>query len=145
MSGPTVVLDTGIFVGAKNPHEAEDADCARLLDLPHDRRFRPVLSAITVAEVCTGDRLEHDERGRQVFLDYVRTADVFVLQRVDLGVADAAARVREEFGLHLPDALVVGTGIVSDAEFVLTYDSALEKSSGTLPNLSARALLARSR
>lgn len=141
MSGPTVVVDTCILVGAKNPREAEHADCARLLELAHQHRFRPVLSAITVAEVCTGYRLEGDERGKQVFLDYVRSADVFELRPVDLEVADAASRVRAERGLRLPDAIVVATGVLASAEFVATHDSALEKSARTLATISARALV----
>ncbi len=145
MSGPVVVLDTGILVGAKDPHATEHVECARSLDLAHEHRFVPLLSAITVAGVCVGYRLEDDERGRQVFLDYVRSADVFGLRPVDLEVAEAAGQVRAQFGLRLPDAILVATGLLGSADFVATHDFAFGRSNGALAPISAGALIAKLR
>lgn len=143
MSGPTVVLDTCIFVGAKNPDEAEHESCSQLLELAHAGRFRPLVSAISVAEVCTGYRIEKDDRGRQVFLDYVRSAGVFELRPVEIAVADAASRVRSDTGLRLPDAIVVATGVLEPADFVATHDGAFDKATESLHPITARELVGR--
>lgn len=143
MSGPIVVFDTCILVGAKNPDEAEHDSCSQLLELAHAGRVRPLLSAISVAEVCTGYRMEDDDRGRHVFLDYVRSADVFDLHPVDLRVADEAARVRSEYGLRLPDAIIVATGVLESADFVATHDEVFDRARDSIPPISARELVRR--
>jgi predicted nucleic acid-binding protein len=141
MSGPIVVVDTSIVVGAKNPSELEHADCTRLLELAHERRFRPLLSAVSVSEVCVGYYADDDTVGRQVFLDYVRTAGVFELLPVDLAIADEAARIRARSGLRLPDAIIIATGVLGKAESVVTHDLAFDKSRDLLPSMSAQALV----
>ncbi|HTT36024.1 MAG TPA: PIN domain-containing protein [Thermoplasmata archaeon] len=143
MSGPIVVVDTSIVVGAKNPNEPEHADCTRVLELAHTNRFRPLLSAVSVSEVCVGYHAEQDQNGRQVFLDYVRSANVFELVPVDLHVAEEAARIRAVSGLRLPDAIIVATGVLGKAEFVVTHDLAFVKSSNLLPVTSAKELVTR--
>jgi predicted nucleic acid-binding protein len=143
MSGPIVVVDTTILVGAKNPSEPEYADCSRLLELAHAHRFRPLLSANTVSEVSVGYSGAEDTNGRQAFLDYVRSARVFELVPVDLQVAHEAARIRADSGLRLPDAVIVATGILGKSECVVTHDLAFGKSRRMLPTSSAKELVAR--
>jgi predicted nucleic acid-binding protein len=143
MSGPTDVVDTSIVVGAKNPSEPEHADCSRLLELAHLHRFRPLLSAVSVSEVCVGYYAEEDTSGRQVFLDYVRSASVFELVPVDLHVADEATRIRAASGLRLPDAIIVATGVLGKGECVVTHDLAFGKSRSLLPTCSAKELVTR--
>ncbi|HTT26273.1 MAG TPA: PIN domain-containing protein [Thermoplasmata archaeon] len=143
MNGPIVVVDTSIVVGAKNPSEREHADCTRVLELAHTHRFRPLLSAVSVSEVCVEYRAEEDENGRRIFLDYVRSANVFELVPVDLQVADEAARIRAGSGLRLPDAIIVATGVLGKAEFMVTHDLAFGKSNKLLPASSAKELVTR--
>ena len=141
MSGPTAVVDTSIFVGAKNPEEPEHQDCERVLELAHQGRFHALVSAVTVAEVCAGYYLEKDDPGRAVFLDYLSSAGVFEIVPLDTLLADRAARVRSETSLKLPDAIILASGLERGASFVVTHDSAFAKASGLLTALSARECL----
>jgi len=76
-------------------------------------------------------------------LDYVRSANVFELVPVGLQVADEAARIRARSGLRLPDAIIVATGVLGKAEFVVTHDLAFGKSRSLLPTRSAKELVTR--
>ena len=143
MSGPTAVIDTSVFAGAKNPEEPRHQECQQLLELAHQHRFRAVVSAITVAEVCTGYHVEKDDLGRGIFLDYLRSADVFDIVPIDLALADSAARVRARTSLKLPDALILAAGLARSAKFVITHDDDLSKAGALLPSLSAGEFLRR--
>ncbi len=51
MSGPTVIVDTNIFVSARNPNESGYDACRHLLDRIDAERVRALVSTVTVAEV----------------------------------------------------------------------------------------------
>lgn len=79
-----------------------------------------MLPASALAEVLVGSHrvgVEHAADRRR------RLAAVFRIRSLDAEVADEAARLRARYGaLRLPDALVLATGEVEDAE-VLTADA----------------------
>ncbi len=143
MSGPVAVLDTSVFVSAKAPEEPEHGASTRLLELAHLRRFRAVVSTVTVSELCAGYYRFGDDLGRRAFLDYVRSAGTIQAVSVSVDVADAAAKVRSEDALRLPDALIVATGICSGAECIVTHDKGFARVKGRIRVNSAREYVRR--
>jgi predicted nucleic acid-binding protein len=143
MSGPVVLLDTSIFVGAKNSDERESECCRRVLELAHQCQIRALVSAISVAEVCVGYARADDSTGRNAFLDYLRGSTRIDVVAVDLDVAEAAAGIRAQTSLRLPDALIVGSALVRGAESIVTHDREFEKVRSLIPPCSARQFLSR--
>ena len=143
MSGPVAVLDTSVFVSAKVPDEPEHSASAQLLELAHLRRFRAIVSTVTVSELSAGYHRVRDDLGRRAFLDYVRSAGTIEAVSVDVDVADEAARIRSETALRLPDALIVATGIRSGAECIVTHHRGFARAKGRIRICSAREYLRR--
>jgi predicted nucleic acid-binding protein len=143
MSGPIVVVDTSIIVGSLNPQEPSHESCSLALRLAHRGKFHPILSTITVAEVCVGYFQADDELGRHEFLDHVRGGGVYEVSPFDLDLAETAARVRAKTGLRLPDAVIVACGIQTGATFVVTYDEKFEKARSLIEPITAAALIKR--
>ena len=143
MSGIAAVVDTCIFVAAKSPGEPEHDACERVLEMAHRHRFRALVSTIAVSEMLAGYYAEGDEAGAGAFLDYLRSTPAFETVPVDLSVAELGARVRAAKTLLLPDALIVATGMVGGAQFVVTHDHEFRKASGLLPTVSAEELVDR--
>lgn len=143
MSGLLAVIDSSVFLGAKNPDEPEHRDCLRVLQLVDQKRITGLVSAITVAEVAAGYYLENDPRGRKEFLSYLRASQRVIVVPVDLEVAELAARLRSEVPLRLPDALIVATALHRGAECVVTHDREFTKAAHIVPVSSAKALAQR--
>ncbi len=140
MSGPLVVIDSSVFVGAKNSDEREHADCVRILELAHRRRIQGLVSTISVAEVCAGYYVEGDSDGREGFLDYLRGSNRLSVVPVDLAIADVAASLRARTSLRLPDALIVASALVRRAECVVTHDREFAKARTLVAPASAKEL-----
>jgi predicted nucleic acid-binding protein len=141
MSGPTAVVDTSIIVGSLSPSEPTHADCNRVLRLAHEGRFRAILSAVTVAEVCVGYFQQEDESGRVEFLDHVRGGGSYEVLALDLEQAVTTARVRAQTGLRLPDAAIVATAIHSGSSLVITHDDRFDKARRIMESVTARAFI----
>jgi predicted nucleic acid-binding protein len=143
MSGPLAVIDSSVFIGAKDPDEPEYKDCLRVLQLVDQQRVRGLVSTITIAEVAAGYYLEGDTEGRQEFLSYLRASHRITVVPVDLEVAEVAARVRSEVSLRLPDALIVATALHRGAECVVTHDREFTKAAHIVPTSTAKTLAQR--
>jgi predicted nucleic acid-binding protein len=141
MSGPVAVVDTSIFIGAKNPDEVEHRACLRVLDLVHERRIHAFVSAVTLAEVLTGFRLEDDSAGAAEFLSYVTASDRLNFVAVGLSICDIAATVRASMALRLPDAIIVATAIDRSATTIITHDKEFARARSLVPPITARAVI----
>lgn len=115
----TVVLDASVLLAALDPDDAHHQAAAAALVAHHEQR-RPmvvpasVLSEVLVAEARRG-RPAVDQR-RQLITRLFGTT-----RPIDDDVAVAAATLRAEHrAIRLPDALVIATGQVDDAEVMLT-------------------------
>jgi predicted nucleic acid-binding protein len=143
MSRPVAVVDTSIFIGAKNPDEVEHSDCLRVLELCHAHRIVGLVSAITVAEVLTGYRVEGDEVGGRQFVDYVGSSGRMVFVPMGMSVCETAADVCGTTSLRIPDAIIVATAIDRSATALLTHDREFGRTRDLVDPLSAKAMLKR--
>jgi predicted nucleic acid-binding protein len=139
MSGPLAVIDSRIFIGAKNPDEPEHRECLRVLQLVDQQRIMGLVSRIPVAEVAVGYNLENDAEGRQEFPSYLRASHRITVVPVDLEVTEVAARLQSEVSLRLPEALIVATALHPGAECVVTHDREFMKAAHIVPASSAKA------
>jgi predicted nucleic acid-binding protein len=117
----TVVLDTSVLLGLLDTADAHHQAAATLItDLTRaGSQFglpASVLSEVLVSE-ARRDRPAVDRRHAQVVSMFGP------VRPIDEEVAVAAAHLRAKHkSLRLPDALVIATGIVDDAEAILTAD-----------------------
>jgi predicted nucleic acid-binding protein len=121
------LLDSGVVAGFLDRDDAFHAAADhRIRQLAG--RDQLVASVITYAELLTGARLGHHSQGagRGFFANLVDQVHV-----VDGAVAERAAEIRTfKRSLRLPDALVLATVAVHDADVVVTTD---RRWAGVLP------------
>lgn len=115
-----VVLDTSVLLGALDPSDAHHTATLRALPGYRQHGFSVPTSVLAEALVSTARDAPSavpDLRDRITNL-FGRT------RVIDDDIAEAAARLRAQHrSLRLPDALVIATGVVDDADVILTADA----------------------
>ena len=122
MSGPDVLIDTNVFVSARNRSESGRAACARLLDLVDEGKVHAVVSTISLAELRAGMSPAEAKNVWQAFVSHLLASPNYEVAPVDLAVAEAAGEIRQRSRLTLPDALILATGQLRAVECVVTQD-----------------------
>ncbi len=134
----TVVLDTNVFLNVINREEPMFISSSRMLDLVDEGRVNAVVSTVTLAELCTGYYVVGDEKGWKALLLHLLSSEHYRVVNVDVDVADRAGRVRAETGLRMPDSIIVATGLVSGAGYVVTHDEEFNRSSSHIQPIASK-------
>jgi predicted nucleic acid-binding protein len=116
-----VILDSSVLLAVLDPHDALHVPAATAVREAYDTGATFVLPATVLAEVLVGA----SRQGGEVAAAVESRIDAFVsdVRSIDRAVARSAARVRASHpSIKLPDALVIATGRMVDAESVLTAD-----------------------
>ena len=136
MNGPSVIVDTNVFVSARNRRERGFAACRRLLDGIDHGDFRALVSTVTIAEIRAGLVPEEIPLVWRAMLTHLLTSPNYHVESVDADIAEAAGELRASSRLALPDALIVATGQLRGASFLVTQDRELARRQ---PNLLIKA------
>jgi len=112
------VVDASVLIAFFERSDLHHRNAVRALDLLR-RRHDIVLPAVAYAEVMTGALRAGPEAVGVVqgFVDAAATIAPLTPE-----IAMAAARLRAERGLRLPDASIIATGIALEAAVILTAD-----------------------
>jgi predicted nucleic acid-binding protein len=118
-----LVLDTSILIAYLKADEAV-SPLARTVIHGYlgSERNEGVLSTLSAGEVLVVPN--RDGAAREVALDIMDMPGL-QLRSVDFLVAAEAARIRAEASLPLPDAVVIATGFLSNAQILVTNDRRL--------------------
>ncbi|MGC2035023.1 MAG: PIN domain-containing protein [Thermoplasmata archaeon] len=127
MSGPSALLDTNIFLSARNRNETGHAACRRLLDRVDDGALRAIVSTISIAEVRAGLGPAEARAVWQAFVSHLLTSPNYRLEPVDASIAEMGGELRQKSKLTLPDALIIATGMIKRVDFVVTQDRQLAR------------------
>jgi predicted nucleic acid-binding protein len=84
-----------------------------------------MVSTISLAEIRAGLRPAEAQNVWQAFVSHLLTSPHYEIEPVDVAIAETAGELRERTNLTLPDALIVATGQLRGAEFVVTQDRKL--------------------
>ena len=141
----TAILDTNILLNAKNTNEPHSMHSLQVLDAVEDGSMQAIISVISIAELCTRYYLQGDGRGKEELLSHLISTKGFVIAGLDVPISDAAARIRADTGLRLPDAIIIATGLAKGTRYLVTHDKELKKASRYLETISSKELLNRFR
>lgn len=122
-----VLLDTNVFIAVKNM-EADHQHCEKILDAVDDKKIEAVLSTIIVAEVLTGFYQNKEVGEAEHFMTQAKQS--YQIFPVDLEVAERAARLRSDKNMKLPDAIIIATAEIANAERLISKDNTLKKKTG---------------
>lgn len=119
----TVVLDSSVVIGVRDPQDAHHASAVKALRTNRADGHRLVLPCSALAEVMVG--------ASRIGLPAIARVEAFVdaiiddLHPIDRSTAKAAAAIRARHrSIRLPDALILAAGEVLSAHKVLTADGA---------------------
>ena len=127
MSGPTVIVDTNVFISARNRGEPGHRSCREFLDRVDRGLFRVILSTVTVAEIRAGMTDEDAVLAWRDMLTHFLTSPDYRVEPLDVEVAEAAGALSASSALTLPDAVIVTTGHLRGATSLVTQDQKIAR------------------
>jgi predicted nucleic acid-binding protein len=122
MSGPIVIVDTNVFISARNRDERGYAPCREFLDRVDRGSFRAIVSTVTIAEIRAGIRASDSAPAWKDLLTHFLTSPSYRVEPLTVEIAAAAGELRATSSLALPDAVIVATGQLSGASCLVTQD-----------------------
>ena len=132
MSGLDVLIDTNVFVSARNPHERSHRSCQELLDRIDRGELHAVISTVTIAELRAGIAPEEVPTVWKAMISHFQTSPNFQIEPVGSEIAEAAGALRAASRLTLADALVVATGQFTGVSILVTLDQELSRRQAVL-------------
>ncbi len=130
------VLDAGVVIAVLDGNDAHHASAVEALGVARDRGDTLVLPASAYAECLVAPH----RRGSEAIVVADRFLDSLPvhIEAASRAIGAAAARLRARHGpaLRLPDALVVATALVLEADRVVTTDGRWPKVGVTVEVLS---------
>jgi predicted nucleic acid-binding protein len=125
VSAVKVVIDTNVFLAARDASEPGHSAARRLLDAVDGDRIRGLVSVISLAEIRAGFTVAQVPALWTPFLSHLRASPAYSIEPVDEGIALVAGEIRSASGLTLPDAMILGTAVRREADCVATDDREL--------------------
>ncbi len=120
--GDRLLLDTTVLAAFLDASEATHPLAKHILnELIAPGRNPAVVSMVTVMEILVRP-MKMTPPGHRTVLAFLDAHPNLYCVPIDLQVAQDAARVRATTGLKPPDALIVATGLASEARHVVTND-----------------------
>jgi len=130
-----IIIDTNVFISIIND-EADSSASRELLDKVDSGELKAIVSTITLAELAEGYYQVDDEKGWMQTLQHIISSYNYTLIELDYKVADKAGRIRVETGLSLPDSIIVASGLIGRAEYIVTYDKETIRASKYLKSVT---------
>lgn len=118
-----IILDTNIFLNVSNKEENFYASSTKLLDLVDSGKVEAIVSMITIAELSTGYRISGEEKKWKKTLVHLLSSENYIVVDMDVNVADKTGEIRSKTRFTMPDAIVVASGLIHNAGYIVTNDS----------------------
>lgn len=125
MDVPRVVIDTNVFLSARDASEPGHAAARKLLETVDDGKVRAIVSVVTIAELRAGFEAAQVPALWTPFLSHLRASPSCTIEPADEAIALTAGELRSDTGLRLPDALILATALRRGADCVATEDQPL--------------------
>ncbi len=143
MSGPDVLVDTNVFVSARNRREPGSGACRRFLDAVDRGEFLARVSVVTVAELRAGLSPEEVPHAWRAILTHFLTSPHYRVEPIDADLAEAGGSLRATARVALPDALIVATGLRRGVSCLVSQDRELAHKPVGLPVRAPEEMLRR--
>ena len=127
MNGLDGIIDTNVFVSARNPQERGFVAARRLLDRIDRGEFRAAVSTVTLAELRAGFLPQEVTPVWKPLLRHFLSSPNYRIEPVSPEIAERAGELRATSRLTLPDCMIIGTGQVLGISLVVTQDKDLAR------------------
>ena len=123
-AGDRILLDSTTLIAYLNGGEPVSPLAAYLIDeFVRPGRNQAIVSMVTVMEVLVRPLRQGPGAPYQHVMDFLSSFPNLRPATIDLHIAQEAASLRATYNLRPPDALIVGTGIVTQVGHLVTNDA----------------------
>ena len=129
-------LDTNIFIYALEGYSVFRPILTPLFETIDRGSIHAITSELTLAEVLVKPLLDRSREREAAYLQAIRQSTSLHLEPVSRDILIAAAHLRAELGLKLPDAIHAATATITHCERLLTNDARFK----TLPGIEVLVL-----
>jgi predicted nucleic acid-binding protein len=128
--GRRVYLDTNIIIYAVEGYETHAARIKFVLQAMTDGEITAVTSDLTVAEVLVKPKRDHNRKLEGAYQQFLLPTESFRNSAVSREILEAAAGIRANSALKLPDAIHFASAIDQHCDSFLTNDDRFEGMTG---------------
>lgn len=132
MSGLDAIVDTNVFVSARNPSEPGYGASRKLLDRIDRGEFRIALSTVTIAELRAGFSPGEVPAVWKPMLRHFLTSANYHVEPMGPEIAEEAGVLRSSSRMTLPDCLIIATGHILRVGLLVSHDKELARSQNLL-------------
>ena len=120
--GAWITVDTAPIIYLLEDHPALLSPYLPFFERIEAGHLHGVVSSVTLAELLRGPLQKGDEILADRYYHTLVSSTNWHIQEMDASLSFTAARIRCRYGLKLPDAIQVATGIHSNSSTLLTHD-----------------------
>lgn len=128
--GRRVYLDTNTIIYAVEGYETHAARIKFVLQGMTEGEITAVTSDLTVAEVLVKPKRDNNRKLEQAYLQFLLPTKSFRNSAISRDVLEAAAGIRANSALKLPDAIHFASAINEHCDSFLTNDNRFEGMTG---------------
>ncbi len=122
--GLKLCLDSNIFIAIHN-QESNHAECERIIKAIEENRHKGIISTIVITEILVGYYQIGDINEMNVFSAKIKVG--YDLIPISINIAQEAAELRALSRIRLPDALILATAKISQADYLISNDIMMQK------------------
>lgn len=127
LDGKLVFLDTAPLIYFIEGGSLHQSTLLSLFDANATGRFNFLSSAITLLEVLVKPFRDGHHGIAQQYRHILTHSPTLRISEMTVAIAERAAALRAQYGLHTPDAIQLATALENGADYFLTNDIALKK------------------
>ncbi len=142
MSGTKICIDTNAFLNVINREGPFYSYSRKILSAIDDGKIEGAVPTLVIAEILTGYFANRRDTEAEEFLSTSSTNENLKIVPLSTEISLISSKIRASTGLRLPDAVVLGTAVQWNADFLVTNDEHFPKVLGNLKVLDSRGMVA---
>lgn len=122
-----VIIDSNILIYHLEDIEPYGNLTQAFITLLGNRKIKSIIATVSITELMTKPFSEGNVKKINTFKNFIQSVPNSDLISLNYEIAIKAASIKCQFGLRTPDAIIIATGIVCQANGLLTNDLKLKK------------------
>ena len=119
-----ICIDSNVFISIHN-QEPNHTDCEKIINAIETNQHKGLVSLIVISELLVGYYQIGEISELNLFMSKAKV--LYELIPISLDIAQEAAELRALYRIRLPDALILATAKLHNAEYLISNDIKLIK------------------
>ncbi|MCF2138547.1 MAG: PIN domain-containing protein [Candidatus Lokiarchaeota archaeon] len=119
-----ICIDSNVFISIHN-QESNHTECEKIIDAIETNQHKGLVSVIVISELLVGYYQIGEMSELNLFLSKAKM--LYELIPISLSIAQEAAELRALYQIKLPDAIILATAKLYNADYLISNDIKLIK------------------